>query len=242
MDKLGLWKGRSSTWLRLVAIGIGLLAVCGSTAGEPDRGSALDAARYHHTTDAQVAGEIRAILFRHWRAASTDPAHIAADLTQLANYYARYPAAVTLFRSIDDKPWRLQYQPDRWASRARGNRLDVTSVDVIFDTRSGARLLNHPTCVRSSVCFISPADALLHELLHVQTMLFDAQHFIEVGSGGALYAERHETQVIGKENLLYQAMAAVDQRPRPQRRGHAGRLLPVACPLCLPYEPLSDPN
>jgi hypothetical protein len=240
MDKLGLWKGRSVARLRLAAMVIVLLTARDTSADESHCGTTAEPAHKHCTTHEHTAADVRTILFRHWQAAVENPEYLGSDLTQLADYYGRFPVVVELLRSIDDKPWRLRYEQMVWATHVRGNRLDISSVVVAFDTRSAARLLNHPSCALSPACVISPADALLHELLHVQKILLEPDQFIAHGAGAIVYAVNHENEVIAAEQRLYEAMSTGDGRPRPRRRSHAGRLLPVACALCLPFEILAE--
>ena len=134
----------------------------------------------------------------------------------------------------------LKYKADNWQAQAWGSQYTVDSVTVSFDTRVAAQLLNQADCRANPACDISPADALLHELLHAKLMLVDSRRFIENGGmQQSLYNFQHEREVIADENQLYHAMNMQDGRSRPIRKEHAGRLYHVKCAACGPTELVS---
>ena len=82
-------------------------------------------------------------------------------------------------------------------------------------------------------CAISPVDALLHELLHVRAALIDTRAFLRSGAmSGGTYPYRHEQEILSQERQLFAAMSVQDARARPQRKRHAGQLVPAACVTC----------
>ncbi|WP_404356514.1 hypothetical protein [Methylotuvimicrobium sp. KM1] len=164
-----------------------------------------------------------------------DPPTIRADLDKMARYYASYPEAIGLLKLLEDKELKLRYRKYTWQTQAHGNQLTVTSATIFFDPRIGARLWLHRDCKNHPACHISPADALLHELLHAKIMLHDTDRFIE--SGGmkpTLYLFDHEHDVIKMEATLFDAMNRTDGMSRPLRNRHTGRLIKVECSICLP--------
>jgi hypothetical protein len=107
-------------------------------------------------------------------------------------------------------------------------------VRIAFDTRIGALLGSDARAAGGPACRVSPADALLHELLHARAMLLDPSRFLAQGGlSGALYSHAHETAVIGEENILYRQMTGRDGIERPQRASHAGRLVQASCSVCV---------
>ncbi len=170
-----------------------------------------------------------------YRAEAGDPATVDADLAAMADYYAGHPRAVELIQSLQGRKLSLKYRQGTWQAQAWGNQYGVDSVTIYFDTRLGAQLLDAPGCEANPACAISPADALLHELLHAKLMLLDSARFIaDGGMAGGLYPFQHEHEVLNLENQLYRAMNVEDGQSRPIRHRHVGVLLEVACPACAP--------
>lgn len=157
------------------------------------------------------------------------------DVEELSLYYSQYPAVVALLTSIAGADWRLRYAPHTFQTKVNGSRLKVEEIEVFFDPRSGARLKFYDKCAtQKPFCVASPADALLHELLHVQTITQDTANFIRQGGlDPTHYPAVHERFTIQKENQLYAAMTAVDGRARPIRSEHHGRHVLVSCATCL---------
>lgn len=194
--------------------------------------------------DSDPAAEtfITEFLTRHYQAAVGDPKTIKADFASLAAYFARYPQIIDLIKALRDQNLTLQYRAETWQTEALGNPYEVNHVIVYFDSRMGAQLLYQPGCETTPACSISPADALLHELLHAKLMLLDSEHFLATGAMNSLYPAEHEREVISAENRLYDAMNQQDGLSRPLRHRHAGELLQVACPACIPVKHLDAQN
>ena len=189
--------------------------------------------------DVDAIRVINDFLQQHYQAEAGDPAHVAADLLAFAEYYARYPQVIALIKEFSGHSLRLHYQANTWQTQAWGGEWGVDRVSVSFDTRLGAQLLGNPGCESSPACGITPADALLHELLHAKLMLTDSAHFIASGAmKPGIYPFEHEHEVLELENRLYAEMNQYDSLARPIRHRHAGQLLPVTCPLCNPNNPL----
>ena len=175
------------------------------------------------------------ILHKKWVKTSNDPDWLASDMEELARYIASQPAAYELLRSLAKKTLHLQYKAGEFRSVVKGNALTVRSVKVYFDPRSAAQLQDALHCEQNTAhCVASPADALMHELLHAKMALVDTARFIRSGAMHALsYPRAHEYEVIDRERALYAAMSANDNLPRPQRKHHSGALLRSACITCL---------
>ncbi|HSC67860.1 MAG TPA: hypothetical protein VLC79_09230 [Cellvibrio sp.] len=184
--------------------------------------------------DSILAQRIEQILLDHLDDVEQHPPGILDDIQELARYYAHYPVAAQLIQSIADSEWKLKYAPHTFQTNIKGSRMDIDSVEVFFDPRSGAKLKFYDKCAQQKpFCVASPADALLHELLHVQTITIDKNAFI--GQGGLdpwSYPAEHERLTIMKENALYRAMTLVDKQPRPLRSEHNGRHVLVSCATC----------
>lgn len=197
------------------------------------------------SSDRLAKAEIADSLSSLYQAESADPDSIAPDLAAMADYFSHYPQAVNLIGELRGQKLTLKYQQNTWQTQAFGNQFGVDKVTIYFDTRLGAQLLNDPGCDATPACSISPADALLHELLHAKLMLLDSQHFIEGGGmAQTLYPFQHEREVISHENQLYKDMNQLDGRYRPIRHRHSGELLQVSCPACTPIKQVasSDPS
>lgn len=195
-------------------------------------------------SDKASASRIVDFLSSAYQAEPDDPEHIADDIQIIANYYAQYPQVNALFSELSGHKLVLKYRQNTWQAQAWGSQHAVDSVTIYFDTRLGAQLLNDPGCESTPACSISPADALLHELLHAKLMLLDSQHFIDSGGmAQTLYPFEHEHEVIAHENRLYRDMNLIDGQARPLRHRHSGELLQVSCPACRPKQvALSEPS
>lgn len=183
-----------------------------------------------------VHERIRALLQSRYQRTKGDPSYVWNDLDKLAAYYSTFPQAVELLLSLEAKSWRLTYRKDTWMTRASGTRVSVNTVRILFDTRAAAQLRFRRNCTGSPRCVISPADALLHELLHARKMLLEPDRFIaQGGMGGVLYPYIHEADVISAENALYAAMVKTDGLERPQRprHKHIGKMLRASCAVCI---------
>lgn len=179
--------------------------------------------------------QLTQILFNHYQAQITDPHYLRNDLIDLAHYFSQFPDAASILLSIEHLNWTLQYKPKTYQSVIEGSRLNVESATIYFDTRSAARLKFHRKCESKwNFCVASPADALLHELLHTQSALLSPNKFLaEGGLNGVIYPYIHEQKIIQKENKLYQAMSLLDGMQRPIRKNHVGRYYKAGCATCV---------
>lgn len=180
--------------------------------------------------------KIRGLLQSHYREKPDDPGYIKGDIDRIAAYYSKFPEVFQLLSSLEGEAWHLSYGKDTWATKASGTCVRVNQATVVFDPRKAAQLRFNRACVGNRRCTASPADALLHEFLHVRTMLLNSQRFIDQGGmGGSLYPYAHEAEVINAENDLYSAMARLDGLARPQRsrHKHLGKLVKASCAVCI---------
>ena len=215
------------------------VAVAG-TLSEPEADSAASrvlatpASEPDFALTSQVA-EVLAILSDHYRPNDNDPDYLESDLLEMAVYFSRYPAAVNLLREIAGSGWQLQFRENTFRTQVRGSRFRVSSAVVYFDSRAAAQLRMHRACdEKLGACIASPADALLHELLHAKAALLTPNVFIEQGGmNSVLYPYAHEQAVIAEENQLYLSMTAIDGQSRPQRHAHSGRLAAANCVTCI---------
>lgn len=181
-----------------------------------------------------TAGMLYAILNTHYQQQDSDPGFIRNDLRELADYYSGFPEVVHIFQALANKNWTLRFDAHAWKTVANGDRLTIKDATVHFNTRSAAQLLLHNRCEHNPVCIASPADALLHELLHVYSMLMNSDEFIaQGGMSDIMYPFRHEYAVIDAERKLYASMSKRDERKRPQRNEHTGRAVKAGCPTCI---------
>lgn len=188
------------------------------------------------TYGAIQSARIERILTSHFSSEKGDllDIDITDEINSLAKYYAKHPEAVSLIESIADASWQLKYAPHTFQTDISGSRMSINKVTVYFDPRSGAKLKFYDKCSdKKPFCVASPADALLHELLHVQTIVNDTEEFIAQGGlGQHAYPVEHERLTILKENILYKSMSRRDQQHRPIRSEHSGRHVLVSCVTC----------
>ncbi len=164
-----------------------------------------------------------------------DPNTILSDLKAMADYYSSHAEAVDLILSLRNTNWKLKYAPHKLQTDIIGRQFKIDDVTVYFDPRSGAKLkFNRQCSTKLPFCVASPADALLHELLHVYAVLKETETFIaDGGLSRHMYPITHELKTIAKENKLYKAMSQRDKLPRPIRNEHAGRHVRVSCATCV---------
>ncbi len=186
-------------------------------------------------TDAAHSNAILKMLQKHFMPSSTDPSDINNELESLADYYSQFPFVVELFERLAGLNWQLHFETRSFRTAVSGSKLHVDSAKVFFDPQYGARLKFQRGCEdKLAHCVASPADALLHELLHVRSILRNPEAYIASGGmGGLLYPFEHERRTIEEENDLYRSMTALDGKPRPIRNEHTGRYVLVACSTCL---------
>jgi len=190
---------------------------------------------FHLEVNPEVSRSIACILRAHYQVQHDDPGTIDHDLKQLADYYSGHREAVKLINSVANADWTLKYAPHTFQTDISGTRMRVNKVDVYFDPRSAAQLKFYDKCSdKKPFCIASPADALLHELLHVQTIFTDSTKFIRQGGlNNHIYPAAHEQRTILKENILYKTMSIRDKKPRPIRSEHSGRHVLVSCVTCV---------
>lgn len=174
-------------------------------------------------------------LHAHFVSGDADPADITSELRLLAGYYSRYREVIDLFNELDSLPWKLKFETRSFRTQVTGTSLSINNATVYFDPQFGAQLKFQNACEEKlPFCVASPADALLHELLHARSILQNPSAYIAAGGmAGLLYPFEHERKTIEAENNLYRSMTAVDQKPRPIRNEHTGRYVLVACSTCV---------
>ena len=181
----------------------------------------------------KIARDIENILFSHFRNENA-PDYVSGDLRLMADYYSQFPEAVKLIQSIANKPWSLQFEKNEWITQVTGTTFNIHSVKILFDTRAAAQLKLHSQCNNNPQCIASPADALLHELLHAQEVLLNSRNFLASGGMNTqLYPTSHEMDIIKSEKVLYKKMEKRDGRKRPQRSRHVGKIHQASCAICI---------
>ena len=182
----------------------------------------------------QTAEVLFNILSTRFQKDKKDPQYILDDLRKIANYYSNFPEVVSLFHAIKNKNWTLKFDQDNWTTIASGNVFEIEKAEVHINTRSAAQLRLNDSCKNNPVCIASPADALLHELLHVHTMFNDTKTFMtQGGMNNLLYPYQHERSIIKQERELYKKMSQSDNIKRPSRHSHAGRIVKANCSTCI---------
>ena len=160
--------------------------------------------------------------------------YIADDLKKIADYYSQYSEVISLLQAIKNKNWSLKFDQHNWTTIASGNAFEVGKAEVHINTRSAAQLRLNDCCKENPVCIASPADALLHELLHVHAMFNDSKTFIKHGGmNQVLYPYQHERHIIKQERQLNKNMSASDGIKRPYRHSHTGRIVKANCSTCI---------
>ena len=173
-------------------------------------------------------------LKKHYRQQATDPDYIEQDLKKIANYYSDHPEVMSLLDTLKNKNWELVYNEHDWVTVASGNIFQVEKAVIHFNTRSAAQLRLNNGCKENPICIASPADALLHELLHTHSMLVKTDEFLaQGGMSSMIYPYQHEYAVIKSERNLYAQMSQRDQTKRPHRHEHTGRIVKAHCPTCI---------
>lgn len=181
-----------------------------------------------------IANTIYATLLQHYQKQDGDPHYVLDDFKQMANYYSEFPEVITLLERLNTKNWQLVYDENTWVTTASGNIFEVEKAIVHFNTRSAAQLRLNNGCQQNPICIASPADALLHELLHTYSMLVNTREFIaQGGMNNVMYPYKHEYAIIAAERNLYATMSKHDTLQRPQRTEHTGRLVKAHCPTCI---------
>lgn len=178
---------------------------------------------------------IAQVLRERWRGAPPQGSSAEQVINELSNYYGQFPNVHALFVELSGLEWTLRYGQNTFETKVRGSRMSLTDLTVTFDPLSGAQFKFNRSCAQKpEFCFASPADLLLHELLHV-TGLVEGTGYSDViaGSMAGVYPYQHEYKTIEREKALYRAMRLIDHKPRPMRNEHFGRTVQVSCSTCL---------
>lgn len=173
------------------------------------------------------------ILFRHYRPRDDDPSYMQQDIEELASYYSQFPDVIRLISTIEHKEWSLHYKPRASYTKAIGSVFGVNSADIYFDTRAAVQHKKHRSCKAQPVCISSPADVLLHELIHTAIMLTTNEFIEDGGMLSSIYPFMHEYKVIQLEQQLYVRMSKQDHYKRPARKEHAGKYIAASCVSCI---------
>ncbi len=186
--------------------------------------------------DPYWSDKIAQTLIDHWQKTNQDPPDLQADLRRMATYYSQFPDVRELLLRLEQADWTLKFSKQNYSTDIIGKRLIIESVAVNFDPSSAAQFKFQKACSRQvPYCISSPADVLLHELIHVDLALNQTELFLQQGGlSSNLYPHEHERHTIQLERLLYQAMTEIDHLPRPIRSEHVGRHVAVNCATCLP--------
>ncbi len=190
---------------------------------------------YSDLVNTHAKTKIKNILLSKLHVTKKTPKGIENDIDSMAGYYSKFDDVVELIANIEHEDWHLKYAAHTFQTTVEGSQLSVDSMTVYFDPRSGAKLQFYNRCSEAKpFCVASPADALLHELIHVQSISLNPKRFIaQGGMSQTIYPYKHEYETIQKENTLYQAMSDQDHQARPQRNEHTGRHVLVSCVTCL---------
>ncbi|MDH5572642.1 MAG: hypothetical protein OEY89_12830 [Gammaproteobacteria bacterium] len=184
----------------------------------------------HYQSTKQWLSEI---FLRHYRPGENDPSYMHQDIDDLASYYSQFPDVIRLINLIEYKTWSLQYKPRASYTKAIGSMFGVNSADIYFDTRAAVQHIKHRSCKAQPVCISSPADVLLHELIHAAIMLTTNEFIEDGGMLSSIYPFKHEYRVIQLEKQLYKKMTKKDSYKRPNRKEHSGKYVAASCVSCI---------
>ena len=175
------------------------------------------------------------ILNKHYESKVTDPEGMHKVLIDLAVYYSTYPKTNSLIKNMGEKNWILKYSQKGFRTEFVGDLFGVNDVVIYFNPSSAAKLKFYSSCSKKKAfCVASPADALLHELLHTESILSDFESFIvDGGLNPNVYPIKHERRTIKKENKIYHSMTQQDEHPRPIRFEHRGSHTYASCVTCI---------
>lgn len=153
------------------------------------------------------------------------------DLRLVAEYFSQFPEVGELVDRLRDHHFKLIPTRNRWMTQADIRNSGIADVRVYFSLHSAAQTHFMHGCGGQPACTTSPADALLHELIHVSLIYRQPGQFM-TSAANTGYPHAHENEVIAEERRLYEHMTRTDGLPRPQRRQHAGHLVAVSSPVC----------
>lgn len=175
------------------------------------------------------------ILLNHWHKTAQDPPHFRDQLIAIEHYYFNFPEIRQLLAELKGLPWKISFRQNQFSTSIAGSQSHVESAIIHIDTGAGNRYRFNRLCKQKPAhCIASPADVLLHELIHTHLALTESKSFLSLGGlGGQLYPFAHEHQVISIEQRIFRSMTQKDQRPRPYRVDHVGAPIQVACVTCI---------
>jgi len=176
---------------------------------------------------------VRHVLLRHHKPTVDDPVHVKQDIKEMAAYYAQFPDVVMLFALLEGEPWIFEYRKYASMTKAIGTIFSIDRVEIYIGTRGAVQHKKHRACTANPVCTSSPADVLLHELIHASIMLTTDKFIEEGGMNSMFYPLRHEHDVIKIEAELYKRMTDIDNIKRPQRHNHGGKYVASSCVTCV---------
>ncbi len=156
---------------------------------------------------------------------------IAGDLHTVATYFSQFPDIVSMLVELERYRFNLRHDDGRWQTRVELRNDQVVSATISFDFSAAAQMRFSDGCLGQAGCTAMPADALLHELLHVY-LIFTAPGRFITSSRNADYPHEHESDVIALEREFYQTMTRADGLPRPERHRHYAKVVGVSCPVC----------
>ncbi|WNO08413.1 hypothetical protein [Teredinibacter sp. KSP-S5-2] len=187
------------------------------------------------TQKANAVATVERILRQHYTENGRKTLLMNESIGELAEYLGQFPEVVSLLNDINPFPWTFEYRQRSFLTEVTGTHLRVDKVKVFFDPQASAKLKFHRACSKKPLhCIASPADALLHEFLHVRSVFLDTESFLaQGGMNRALYPYMYEQKIIDQENDLYRAMSEVDHQPRPIRREHHGKYAIAGCVSCI---------
>jgi len=176
---------------------------------------------------------VKQILLRHYKATDDDPKYIKQDITEMATYYTQFPDVVMLLALLEDEPWIFEYKQYASMTKAIGTIFSIDRVEIYIGTRGAVQHKKHRACAANPVCISSPADVLLHELIHASIMLTTDKFIENGGMNSMFYPLSHEHDVINIEAELYKRMTDIDNIKRPQRHNHEGKYVASSCVTCV---------
>lgn len=155
-------------------------------------------------------------------------------ISQLAGYYSNHPAVYYLLSFLEKHPWQITLTDGAFRTEIFGSEDGIGLARIHFNPNRAGQLQFNAACNASpKLCLASPADLLLHELLHVMVVFKNPTPFLKQFYKSNANKQQHEQLVIQLEQNLFRVMTASDDTPRPFRFEHLGQSHWVSCPTCL---------
>lgn len=179
--------------------------------------------------------DIEAILFDHVNRRDITLSTRRKMLHEVAMYYNQFPQVRALFTELKGKAWTLTFSDQQYKTDVFSSGGKVSRVKIYFNPNLSAQLQFDESCDgKRANCMASPADLLLHELLHAYTILKKPEAFMsQISTRGKTYPLEHEHKTITLEQAFFRAMSEVDGRARPRREKHFGQSFGASCPTCI---------